>query len=141
MADPQALRVELRPLRDDELAAVEAILVEPSVARWWWREHDDLRDEFEDPQAILVDGELAGVLDIWVRDDGGAGLDISLSTPYQDRGIGRRALALAVEEARRRGHARVTIDPEPDNLRAIRCYESVAGLEIVSPCRRPAGSP
>jgi len=114
------------------------MLSEPSVARWWWRDHEDVRDEFEDPQAILVDGELAGVLDIWVRDDGGAGLDISLSTPFQDRGIGRRAMRLGVELANARGHARVTTDPEPANVRAIRCYESVEGLEVI-PTARPPG--
>ena len=114
------------------------MLEEPSVARWWWRDHENVRDEFEDPHAVLVDGELAGVLDFWVRDDGGAGLDISLSTPFQDRGIGRAALRLAVTEARRRGHTRITIDPEPANVRAIRCYEAVEGLEVI-PTARPPG--
>jgi aminoglycoside phosphotransferase (APT) family kinase protein len=87
---------------------------------------------------LLRDGRLAGVLDIWVRDDGGAGLDISLSTPFQDQGIGRRAMRLGVELANARGHARVTTDPEPANLRAIRCYSSVEGLEVI-PTARPPG--
>jgi len=130
--------VTLRPLEPPDHAFIEAMLSEPSVARWWWRDHEDVRDEFEDPQAILVDGELAGVLDIWVREDGGAGLDISLSTPFQDRGVGRRAMRLGVELASRRGHARVTTDPEPANLRAIRCYEAVEGLEVI-PTARPPG--
>lgn len=105
------------------------MLAEPSVARWWRRSRDDVRAEFEDPQLVVVDGEPAGVVDIWEErepDYRHAGLDIVLAERFQNRGIGRAALRLALDDVfGRRGHHRATIDPAVDNARAIRCYEAV----------------
>ena len=121
--------VELRPLRPEEHEAVLAILREPSVSRWWGPAPETLTDQVEDPQAILVGGELAGIVDIWVEDEPGfehAGLDIVLAERFQDRGIGTTAVRLAARECfEARGHHRLTIDPDAANERAIRCYEAV----------------
>jgi aminoglycoside 6'-N-acetyltransferase len=121
--------VALRPLQPADHAAVRAILLEDSVARWWGEVGDSLDDEFEDPQAILVDGELAGVVDLYEEDDPGyrhAGLDIVLSAAFQSRGVGRRAVALAARMAfEERGHHRIVIDPANANERAVRCYTAV----------------
>jgi aminoglycoside 6'-N-acetyltransferase len=121
--------VALRPLQPADHAAVRAILFEDSVARWWGEVGESLDDEFEDPQAILVDGEFAGVVDLSEENEPNhrhAGLDIVLSAPFQGRGVGRRALALAARTAfEERGHHRVTIDPAATNERAIRCYTAV----------------
>ena len=121
--------VELRPLEPADHDAVRAILREPSVARWWGRVVRDIADEFEAPRAVLVDGAIAGVVDIWQELEPSArhaGLDIVLSEAFQGRGIGRRALVLAAricfEEL---GHHRITIDPAVTNERAIRTYEAI----------------
>ncbi|MEA2495645.1 MAG: aminoglycoside 6-N-acetyltransferase [Thermoleophilaceae bacterium] len=121
--------VALRPVGDEDWPVVAAILREPSVARWWGVTREDIREDFEDPHAILVDGELAGVVDIWEEPEPGyrhGGLDIVLSEPFQDRGIGREALRVAARMLfEERGHHRITIDPAVENARAIRCYEAI----------------
>jgi aminoglycoside 6'-N-acetyltransferase len=117
---------------------VAAILHEPSVARWWGTTGTDPRAEFEDPLAVLVDGELAGVVDVFEEREENyrhAALDIVLSERFQDRGVGRAALRLAVEQLAALGHHRVTIDPAVANARAIRCYAAV-GFEPVGVMRR-----
>src|SRR3954469_13307794 len=121
--------VTLRPLADDDWPAVEAILREPSVARWWGRTRDDVREDFEQPYAIVAGSELAGVVDVWEEPEPAyrhGSLDIVLSEPFQDRGIGREALRLAARMLfDERGHHRITIDPAVDNARAIRCYAAI----------------
>jgi aminoglycoside 6'-N-acetyltransferase len=123
------MTVELRPLTEADWPAVRATLAEPSVARWWGPVREDLGEEFEAPLAVMVDGALAGVLDVYEEQEPGyrhAALDIVLSAPFQDRGIGREALRQAarmlIDE---RGHHRLTIDPAVANERAIRCYAAV----------------
>jgi len=123
------VNVALRPVTDDDWPAVAAILADPTVARWWGVTREDIREDFEDPHAILVDGELAGVVDIYEEPEPGyrhGALDIVLAAPFQDRGIGRAALRRAAtilfDEL---GHHRITIDPAADNVRAIRCYEAI----------------
>ncbi|MFL5843246.1 MAG: GNAT family N-acetyltransferase [Solirubrobacteraceae bacterium] len=121
--------ISLRPLERGDHAAVRAILEEPGVARWWGPVVRDLADELEAPRAILVDGAVAGFVDIWQELEPSArhaGLDIVLSEPFQDRGIGRRALALAARIVfGELGHHRITIDPAAANERAIRAYAAV----------------
>jgi aminoglycoside 6'-N-acetyltransferase len=121
--------VALRPLEDADLETIAAILREPSVARWWGEPKDDPREDFEDPHVVEVDGEVAGVVDVWEQAEPTCrhgGLDIVLTERFQDRGVGRAALRLAAailfEE---RGHHRITIDPAAANERAIRCYAAV----------------
>ena len=130
--------VEIRPLRPEEHEAVLAILAEPTVLAWWGTVPASLDEQLEDPHAVLVDGELAGVLDIWQETEPGyehAGLDISLSERFQGRGIGRAAIRLAARECfEQRGQHRVTIDPAAGNARAIRCYEA-AGFRAVGVMR------
>ena len=121
--------VTLRPVAAADWPAIAAILAEPGVARWWGVTREDIREDFEDPHAILVGGELAGVVDIWEEPEPGyrhGGLDIVLSEPFQDRGVGREALRQAARILfEERGHHRITIDPAAANARAIRCYEAI----------------
>lgn len=108
---------------------MRVILHEPSVAMWWGPVVRDIADEFSEPQAILVGGELAGVVDIWQELEPSArhaGLDIVLSERFQGRGIGRHALALAARMVfGELGHHRITIDPAATNERAIRTYTAI----------------
>jgi aminoglycoside 6'-N-acetyltransferase len=127
--------LQLRPLVQDDLDVLVAMLHEPSVARWWGPPRDDdalradlIGDDEDEAFAIVVDGELAGWLDSWEENEPHfrhGGLDISLRSAFQGRGIGRAALRLGAERLFERGHHRVTIDPAAANAAAIRCYEAV----------------
>ena len=89
--------------------------------------------------AIEVRDVLAGVLLIAEENEPDyrhAGLDISLATAHQDRGLGREALRVVIDHlAVERGHHRFTIDPAAENARAIRCYAAV-GFRPVGVMRR-----
>jgi aminoglycoside 6'-N-acetyltransferase len=128
-------RLTLRPMTEHDLGAVAAMLAEPSVRGWWGdQDPDKIRSELlEDAEvetfAIDVEGTLAGV--VLVAEENTpeyrhAGLDISLATEFQGRGLGREALRLVIDHlAGERGHHRFTIDPDAGNERAIRCYTAV----------------
>jgi aminoglycoside 6'-N-acetyltransferase len=125
-------RLVLRPLVEDDVDALVAILAEPEVARWWGpqAEHPD-RDEILGPEArfaIVVEGAVAG----WLACDENTdpmyrhvGLDIFLTTRLHGQGLGREALRLAIGHYLECGHHRFTIDPAAHNERAIRAYSAV----------------
>jgi aminoglycoside 6'-N-acetyltransferase len=128
-------RVLLRPIRDEDVAPIAAILAEPSVVKWWG-EHDQertRRELLEDPDCetfvIERDGDVIGLVLVSEENDPqyrSAGLDISLATAHQGQGLGREALALAIDHlVKGRGHHRITIDPAAENEIAIRCYRAL----------------
>jgi aminoglycoside 6'-N-acetyltransferase len=123
------LDVQLRPAREEDVPRLLRILREPSVARWWGEiDEADVREELATSFAVLVDGALAGWLLFAEEEDSQyrhVGLDISLATEFQGRGIGPRALRLAIDNFAARGHHRFTIDPAAHNEHAIRAYEAV----------------
>lgn len=129
--------VVLRPIRPTDREALLAVLRDPSVvAIWDTRGAEVSTDELLAGEknwtvwAIEVDGEFAGSIQAAEDDDGGdyrhAGIDIFLSSAFQDRGLGTdavRTMARYLIEVR--GHHRLTIDPAAANARAIRSYEKV----------------
>jgi aminoglycoside 6'-N-acetyltransferase len=130
-------QVVLRPVRDDDVALLRAILRDPSVARWWGapREGIDVADDWLaiDPETtqwtIEVDGQVAGSLQASEEDDPdyrNAGLDLFLGPDFQGRGLGRDAIRTAARWLfDERGHHRLTIDPSAANARAIAAYRAV----------------
>ena len=137
-------RVHLRPSTPEDAAVIEAIIIDPSVARWW-----QAPDPAADAAELLADPELA----LWVIEAEGvsiglvmaseetdpqyrhAGIDIALVEAAQGRGHGTapvRAVARWLIDVR--GHHRLTIDPNAANARAIRTYEKV-GFRAVGTMR------
>ena len=125
----------VRPLTTGDLAEVERIMHEPSVARWWGepdREKLQRKARGEDDAtvfAIEVHGELAGFIQYYEEDDPAyrhAGIDIVLKTAAQGRGFGPAAIRLvATYLFEERGHHRLVIDPAAENEIAVRAYQKV----------------
>jgi aminoglycoside 6'-N-acetyltransferase len=129
--------VRLRPVTPDDVAALRAILLDPSVARWWgppragvdvaldWLAIDDDTTQW----IIEVDGVVAGSIQAAEEDDPDyrhAGLDLFLGPAYQGRGLGRDAIrTVARWLLDERGHHRLTIDPSAANARAIATYTAL----------------
>jgi aminoglycoside 6'-N-acetyltransferase len=129
-------RVTLRPLAPDDVDALNAILAEPEVRRWWGT--DPTVDE-QDAFTIVVEREIAGWLGWYEETDPDyrhGGLDIFLAPRFHGRGLGREALWLGARwliEAK--GHHRIIIDPAVANERAIAVYASI-GFKPVGVLRR-----
>ncbi len=125
----------LRPLDRADADVVLALLRQPGVARWWGvydtvkLEHDFFDQSDAYTYLVVVDGEVAGVLQFHEETDPGyrhVGIDITLGDEFQNRGLGthalRRLIRYLIDE---RGHHRMTIDPSVHNPRAIHVYEKV----------------
>ena len=129
-------RVVLRPVRDDDLAPLLAMLGEPDVARWFGRwDAARVRRDLLAPQddevvlAIEVADAVAGVLMVGEEEEPDyrcVSIDLALDGAHQGRGLRPEALRLVIEHMiEARGHHRFTIDPAADNERAIRAYAAV----------------
>jgi aminoglycoside 6'-N-acetyltransferase len=132
LGELRGARVLLRPARAaDDVAPLTAMLTEPAVARWW-PPHDEarVRDELLAEPGWVI--EVAGAVAGWIQfaeetdpDYRHVGIDLSLATAYQGRGLGPEAIRLVIDHFVARGHHRFTIDPAAENERAIRAYASV----------------
>ena len=119
-------RVTLRPLEASDVEALNAIIAEPDVRRWWGT--DPTVDD-QDAFTIVVDGEIAGWVGWYEETDPDyrhGGLDIFLAPAFHGRGLGREALRVAARWLiETRGHHRIIIDPAADNERAIATYTAI----------------
>ena len=129
-------RVILRPVRPDDCESLLEVLRDPSVVAIWdtrGPEHSVEEmlagDHHWTVWAIEVDGEFAGSIQAAEEEDDDyrhAGIDIIVSSRFQNRGLGTDAVrTLAHYLMDVRGHFRLTIDPAASNARAIRSYEKV----------------
>ena len=128
-------RVTLRPLAPEDVGALNAIVAEPEVRRWWGT--DPTVDE-QDAFTIWVGGEIAGWLGWYEETDPDyrhGGLDIFLAPRFHGQGLGREALSLGARWLFERGHHRLIIDPAAANERAIAVYASI-GFRPVGVMRR-----
>jgi aminoglycoside 6'-N-acetyltransferase len=134
----------LRPLAEDDLDRLVAIVDAPGVGEWWSpaRGAAERRDELRNEGLAFVielEGDLVGWLGFEEEtspDYAHASLDLFLAPEAQARGLGPAALRLAAGWlVRDHGHHRLTIDPAAENARAIRAYEKV-GFRPVGVMRR-----
>lgn len=116
--------LELRRFRPADAYALERLLAEPEVKRWWPDGDYDRHHGW----VVDVGGDLAGWIQYveepyeWYPS---VALDIALTTELHGRGYGRRVLRLVIEHFAAKGHHRFTIDPNVENERAIRSYAAV----------------
>jgi aminoglycoside 6'-N-acetyltransferase len=133
-------QVVLRPVADTDVPALEAILREPAVSRWWMRDSwDRVDEEGSTVFAILLEGAVVGCIEYAEELDPDyrhAGIDLFVSGRSQGRGIGTDALrTLLTYLLDDLGHHRVIIDPAVENERAIHVYEKL-GFRRVGVMRR-----
>lgn len=136
--------VRLRPLSTRERDRLATrIASDPAASPWWGSDADRIRGWLEEPEVtvfgIEIEGEVAGLIQFEEQNDPDyryASIDISLLSPWTNRGYGPDALrTLARFLIEKRGHHRIQIDPSVDNHRAIRAYERV-GFKRVGVLRR-----
>jgi aminoglycoside 6'-N-acetyltransferase len=140
-------RVVLRPVGDDDVAILRAILDEPAVACWWGPRQpgvDVAMDWLDGDQdttvlAIELDGQVVGSIQFAEESDPDyrhAGIDLFLASTVHGQGLGPDAIRTVARHLfEERGHHRLTIDPSAANERAIRAYAAV-GFRPVGVMRR-----
>jgi aminoglycoside 6'-N-acetyltransferase len=134
-------RVELRPIQQADVSALESIRAQPSVHRWWGsseRATWAVGDAETQTRAIWREGQIVGFVQWHENADPRyryAGIDIFVSDTAQGQGYGREAVTLVLRELVASGHHRVVIDPAASNERAIACYRA-CGFETVGVMRK-----
>jgi aminoglycoside 6'-N-acetyltransferase len=135
-------RYGFRPVVADDLPMLGVWLERPHVAEWWDDVDDklaEIREALTDPATqpfiVELDGRPIGYIQCYdphleedhpYRDQpkGTLGIDQFIGEPeLVGVGHGSRLVAAFVEGLFRQGAARVIIDPDPRNGRAIRAYQ------------------
>ncbi len=122
--------VTLRPVREDDVAALLAIRAEPEVfVRWGEFDEAEIRDDFvgsDQAFVVEVDGRVGGAIQYGEENEPmyrHASVDIFLGEEFRGRRLGTEAILLLARHLfEERGHHRLTIDPAADNHGAIRAY-------------------
>jgi RimJ/RimL family protein N-acetyltransferase len=149
--------ITFRPVAVADLPLLADWLSRPHWQEWWGDAETELgyiRDMLEgrdttEPFLILLNGSPAGYIQMWhIKDarvepwitqapwvadlpDDAVGVDLSLADPAcLSRGIGTATLVAFVARLRDAGQREIYIDPDPENLRAVRSYEK-AGFRAV----------
>lgn len=144
-------RVTLRPGGEADVAALRAILSDPSVAQWWGEPAPpeelsaDLSGASETALLVIeVAGEVAGGIQYYEELDPmyhHASIDIYLGARWQGRGLGTEALRLLARFLfEQRGHHRLTIDPAASNVQAIASYTKVGFHPVGIMCQYERGT-
>jgi aminoglycoside 6'-N-acetyltransferase len=124
--------VVLRELQPEQAHALLEILHQPEVACWWGSMPEGFPLE-DDPEAtrfvIWAEGAVAGMVQFGEEADPDyrhAWVDIFLDPRLHHRGLGLDAATAVVRHLfEDRGHHRLTADPAPDNVPAVRLCEAV----------------
>ena len=129
--------VVLRELEPEQAHALLEILRRPEVARWWGEvpEGFPLQDDPEATRFVIwAEGAVAGMIQFAEETDPDyrhAWIDIFLDPRLHRRGLGVDAFnALVRHLLQDRGHHRLTADPAPDNLPAVRLFEKVGFRQV-----------
>ncbi len=128
--------ISLRTLNENDFPMIWHWLQRPHVKQWWDDGQTCLEEVVQtfsdEPDTIQryileMDGAAMGYGQICALGGGRVGIDLFLAhVEWLSKGIGQASLRALLAEAKAQGHARTaTIDPHPDNDRAIACYEKV----------------
>lgn len=145
------MNISFRPITPEDVPQIVRWLREKGVTRWWWdiagKSDAELTDVWttkalnveqkEFRYIIIVDGNEIGNIQVTslknypdyeaeVDIPNAAGVDLFIGEPeWRDRGIGSVIVRQFVDEIvfAMPGIETCTIDPEPENKRAIRAYE------------------
>lgn len=133
-------QVTLRLVSEDDLEPLTRILAQPEVSRWWGRyDEGRVRAELLESEdtvvyAIEVDDTVVGSIQYSEERAPSyrhAGIDVFLSADCHGQGLGSDAIrTIARHLIHDRGHHRLVIDPQVDNIAAIRCYERVGFRKV-----------
>ncbi|MEO7122156.1 MAG: GNAT family protein [Lacisediminihabitans sp.] len=123
-------RLRLRPPVLADAEPLLAILLEPEVSKWWtgYTAEIVLSEMVQSDQHLMIeiDGEVAGAVAVYENNEPeyrATALHIFLGERWYRKRYGAEALATAINYLVKQGHHRFTLDPNANNMPAIRSYE------------------
>ncbi|MBZ9764178.1 GNAT family N-acetyltransferase [Mesorhizobium sp. CA8] len=135
-ARPRDREVVLRPVGEDNRAAILALELMPEQQGFVASNADSLEEAREDDEAlaraVVAAGRVVGFLMYSAPDDDDEAIiyRFMIDRREQGKGLGRAAVARALEEIAQLGHMRrVAICYEPDNEAARRLYAGFGFVE------------
>ena len=136
--DPPELA--FRPLTPDDYPLLLDWLQRPHVKEWWDDGDDALEQvaaHYSDPDAerfillyrdpVTEEARPIGYFQYYLEEEGVVGIDQFIGeADLLNRGLGTAAVRAFLQLViARENPRRIILDPEPENARAIRCYEKV----------------
>lgn len=154
---PVAPTITFRRATAGDLPMLHDWMQRPHWLEWWGEPEEELgyvRDMIEgrdttEPYVVSVGDNAVGYIQMWrIADnlvepwltkaswmtalpDRAIGVDISLADGAAlSRGLGSTVLTQFVADLRKRGFDYIIIDPDPENLRAVRAYQKAGFVPV-----------
>lgn len=130
-APPATLRVVFDPMRESDLAAIDA--VEQTVYEHPWtlgNFQDSLASGYQCWVARDAAGSLLGYFLMMLAPDDAHLLNITVVPQFQGRGFGRLMLDKVCQIARQHGAAAILLEVRPSNPHALAVYHHVGFRQI-----------
>ncbi len=89
---------------------------------------EELQAEYARSLLVEIEGRVVGYVLFWCLPDEVDIHNVAVHSDFRRRGIGRILVGHAVEQARRWGSVRVTLEVRKSNVQAQRLYESLGFL-------------
>lgn len=149
--------ITFRPVTEHDLPMLREWMERPHWREWWGDPQEEIshiRDMVEGrdstkPFIFRLDGKDKGYIQVWyIKDQQGTefardypwleelpaeavGVDLSIAAPEDlSKGLGTMVLQAFVRKLQQDGYRRIVIDPDPENLRAVRAYRKAGFQEI-----------
>ncbi|MHA7775178.1 GNAT family N-acetyltransferase [Roseibium sp. M-1] len=149
--------ITFRPVSENDLPMLLDWMQRPHWREWWGDPQEEVgyvRDMIEGrdttkPFIFQMDGRDMGYIQVWFVGDqqhtefardypwlnelpsDAVGVDLSIAAPEDlSRGLGTQVLQAFIRTLRQEGHQRIVIDPDPENLRAVKAYRKAGFTEI-----------
>lgn len=150
-------RIEFKPVTRGDLPLLQEWFARPHLQEWWGEPDEEValvRDMVEGrdttrPFLIQLDGQSIGYIQYWFLGEhqtsdwleehpwlsafpaDAIGIDLSIGEAgLVGRGIGGAALRLFASRLNESGYSTIIIDPDPENLRAVRAYEKAGFVAL-----------
>jgi ribosomal-protein-alanine N-acetyltransferase len=118
--------LSFRPITLADIPAVMAI--ERTAYAYPWSERffrQEMQVECARSFMAEIDKQIVGYILFWLLPDEVDIHNVAVHKDFRRRGLGRRLLQQAVQEARGRGASRITLEVRKSNLAAQKLYESL----------------
>jgi len=132
MKDYQTIKINIRPMQEEDISEVESIerasFPSPWTSRLFYLEMK--KKEFAYYYILEFNGKVVGYTGYWKVQDEAHIVTFAIHPFYRRRGLGKLLLSYILEETKKKGIKKVTLEVRESNYPAQKLYERVGFKKV-----------